>query len=187
MLVVSHLSVASRQTPYQQRSAVKAKRRQRDQTRDSCRQRDERQLSEHDVRQMASHDHSTANDEKTVRRDHSRDFQLWERVRLAFQLHLQRVNVIEVNVGVANRVDEIPRLQVAAVGDETCQQGVRRDVEGDAETHVRRALIHLVINKAAMYTRARWVSSPQQQRTKTAIPTACQLLCTWHDSSPFAT
>ena len=46
------------------------------------------------------------------------DPELRERPRLALELLLERVNVIEVYVSVPNRVDELSALEVGEVGEE---------------------------------------------------------------------
>ena len=51
--------------------------------------------------------------------------------------------MIEVEMGIAESVDKLPRLKVAYLGDHHRQQGIRGDVEGDAQKDVGAALVQL--------------------------------------------
>lgn len=61
----------------------------------------------------------------------------------ALQLLLERLNVVRIDVRIAQCVDKVPGLQISDVRNHVRQQGVAGDVEGHAETHVGRALVHL--------------------------------------------
>lgn len=74
--------------------------------------------------------------------------QLRERPRLALQLHLQRVDVVDVDVGVAHDVRQAARHQVADVREHVRQQRVAGDVERDAEAHVAGPLVQLAVQVA---------------------------------------
>ena len=76
----------------------------------------------------------------------SLDHNFGELFRLPLELPPQRLHVVQVDVRVAERVHEVPGHEVAHVRDHHREQSVARDVEGDAEAHVRRALeiLHLL-------------------------------------------
>ena len=62
---------------------------------------------------------------------------------LAGQLDVGLLEVIQVEMGVAERVDEVADLEVADLGHQMGQQRVRGDVERDTEEDVGRALVEL--------------------------------------------
>ena len=64
-------------------------------------------------------------------------------MRLAGELQAHLVEVVAVDVCVAQRVDEFTRLQAGNLGDHQGEQGVRGDVERNAQEHVGRALVQL--------------------------------------------
>ena len=68
--------------------------------------------------------------------------ELRERPRIALELLLERLDVIAVDVRVAELVDELVRVRVGHARDHVRQQRVRGDVEGHAEPEVGRALVH---------------------------------------------
>ena len=63
----------------------------------------------------------------------------------ASELESGLVEVIAVEVGVAERVDEVPGRQAGLLGHDHREQGVGRDVEGDAEEDVGAALVELAV------------------------------------------
>ena len=65
-----------------------------------------------------------------------------EWIGVAFELRGEGLDVVEVDVGVPQGVDEAARLEVAHLRDHARQQSVRRDVEGHPEAHVAAALVH---------------------------------------------
>mmetsp|Transcript_48018 Transcript_48018/g.102108 ORF Transcript_48018/g.102108 Transcript_48018/m.102108 type:complete len:208 (-) Transcript_48018:1159-1782(-) len=69
--------------------------------------------------------------------------ELRERPRLSPQLLPQRVDMVQVHVRISNCVYEVPWLPSSDLGDHVGEEGIGRDVEGDAESHVRGALVHL--------------------------------------------
>ena len=62
--------------------------------------------------------------------------------RRPFQLCLQWLDVVVVHMRVAHRVDEFARLEAAHLRHHARQERVGGDVEGHAETHIARTLIH---------------------------------------------
>jgi hypothetical protein len=62
---------------------------------------------------------------------------------LARELEPRLLRVVEVEVAVAARPDEVARVEPALLGHHVCQQRVTGDVEGDAEEDVGRALVEL--------------------------------------------
>ena len=71
------------------------------------------------------------------------DFHLRQMARLASQLQLRLLNVVEVEVGVASRIDKIAQLEVAHLCHHHRQQGIRSDVERHAKEGVGAALVEL--------------------------------------------
>ena len=51
--------------------------------------------------------------------------------------------VIKVQMSITECMNEFARLEVGDLGDHLCEQGVRCDVEGDAQKYVGAALIQL--------------------------------------------
>ena len=70
-------------------------------------------------------------------------FQFGQRPRLASQLQSGLFQMIDVQMGVTQCVNELPRLQIGDLGNHGCQQGVGGNVEGDAEKRIGTALIEL--------------------------------------------
>lgn len=68
--------------------------------------------------------------------------QFRERLRLAQQLGLERLHMVAVNVCVAYLEDELVRLSVGHFGQDVGEQGVGRNVERHAQTHICGALVH---------------------------------------------
>ena len=68
---------------------------------------------------------------------------------LAAELLVDLVEVVRVDVGVAEGVDEVAGGQAGHVGDQVGQQGVARDVERDAQEQVGRPLVELARQPAA--------------------------------------
>mmetsp|Transcript_41303 Transcript_41303/g.86485 ORF Transcript_41303/g.86485 Transcript_41303/m.86485 type:complete len:396 (-) Transcript_41303:583-1770(-) len=72
-----------------------------------------------------------------------RDVELREELRFAQQLLLKRVDVVVVDVRVADDVDEVAALEPRHVREQAREQRVRGDVERNAKAEVGRALVHL--------------------------------------------
>lgn len=68
--------------------------------------------------------------------------ELGERPRRPGALHAERVDVVPVDVGVAHLEDELVRLGVRDERDHVREERIGRDVEGDTEPEVTRALVH---------------------------------------------
>ena len=66
-----------------------------------------------------------------------------QRTRLAFKLLAGLRQVVQVQVRIAERVDEFARFQAGHPRDHHRQQRVRGDVERHAQKHVRAALVQL--------------------------------------------
>lgn len=73
----------------------------------------------------------------------SKDFEFRERPWFPLKLYFQRLNVIQVNVGISQRVYEVTWLQACDVCDHVGEQGVAGDVEGHTQSHVSRPLVQL--------------------------------------------
>ena len=84
--------------------------------------------------------------------------QLGKLARLAGQLLAGLVEMVAVEVRVAERVDEVPDLEVAHLRDHVREERVRRDVERHAEEEVARALIELA-REPAIRDVANWKSA----------------------------
>ena len=69
--------------------------------------------------------------------------QPWELADGLPQLLIDLIDVVEVDVCVTSRPDELADLQVAEAGDHVGQQRVAGDVEGYTQEHVGTPLIHL--------------------------------------------
>ena len=65
-----------------------------------------------------------------------------ERARLAGKLHLERVDMILVNVCIPKLNDEFMGHRICDARDHVGKQGVRSDVKRNSEPQVRGALIH---------------------------------------------
>ena len=59
------------------------------------------------------------------------------------QLDARLVDVVQIEVGVAERMDEVARLEPAFPRDEMGEQRVARDIERHAEENIRRSLVKL--------------------------------------------
>lgn len=77
-----------------------------------------------------------------------RNLQLGERPRLALELCLKGIDVVDVDVGVSHDVCEASRHQVAHVGEHVREKRVACNVEGDAEAHVAGPLVELAVEVA---------------------------------------
>lgn len=71
--------------------------------------------------------------------------------RLTSQLKLRRLDVVQVEVRVPQRVDEFSGAKVGDLSDHHREERVARDVEGDAEEDVRAALVKLTRQLAALH------------------------------------
>ena len=69
--------------------------------------------------------------------------QPWQRPWLALKLEARLLDVIEIEVCIAEGVDQLPRLQPGHLRHHHRQQGVGGDVERYAEENIARALIEL--------------------------------------------
>ena len=72
-----------------------------------------------------------------------RELQARERVRLTAQLLGHLLRVVGVDVAVPARPNEVADLKARLLGEHVGEQGVGRDVEGNAQEHVRAALVKL--------------------------------------------
>ena len=70
-------------------------------------------------------------------------FDLRQRTRLARELQLRLFDVIRVEMQVAERVDEIARLQITDLRHHQRKQRVAGDVERDTQKNIRAALVKL--------------------------------------------
>lgn len=66
-----------------------------------------------------------------------------EGVRVPRELFLERFDVVFVDVGIPQDVDEFASLQPTDLSEQAGQEGVTGDVEGDAKTHVAGSLVGL--------------------------------------------
>mmetsp|Transcript_25276 Transcript_25276/g.61324 ORF Transcript_25276/g.61324 Transcript_25276/m.61324 type:complete len:261 (-) Transcript_25276:620-1402(-) len=76
------------------------------------------------------------------------DLQGGKGARLPLQLHLESLHVVAVDMSVAKAVHKVARLEVADLGHEAREQRVAGDVEGHAQAHVARPLVHLAAKLA---------------------------------------
>src|SRR5688500_11659561 len=86
-----------------------------------------------------------------VDRHAGRQAQAGQRERLARQLHLQPLDVVEIDVGVAQHMDEVSRLEPDLARDHVGQERVAGDVERHPERHVGRPLIELAVEPRALH------------------------------------
>mmetsp|Transcript_9146 Transcript_9146/g.19000 ORF Transcript_9146/g.19000 Transcript_9146/m.19000 type:complete len:214 (+) Transcript_9146:89-730(+) len=75
---------------------------------------------------------------------------LWEGSRRSFQLFLERLDVVQVDVGVTQRVNKITRLASRDVSHQVGKQGVAGNIERNSEAHVGRPLVHMAANLVAV-------------------------------------
>ena len=66
-----------------------------------------------------------------------------QRARGAAELLVRLLEVVQVEMGIAERVHELARLQPAHLSDHQRQQGIGRDVERHAEEDIGAALVEL--------------------------------------------
>lgn len=64
-----------------------------------------------------------------------------ERARFTRQLQTHLVEMVGVNMRVAQRMDEISGLQPRYLSHHLQQQGIRGDIEGDTQKNIRAALV----------------------------------------------
>ena len=76
------------------------------------------------------------------------DSHLWPGSRFTLQLLVDLLDMIGIDVSVAKRVDELAWLELRDVSDHDSQKSIGRNVEGDAQAHVSRALIQLATELA---------------------------------------
>lgn len=58
--------------------------------------------------------------------------QLWQFRRVASELQIRLFEMVEIQMGIAERVDKVPRLQPGHVSNHFSEQGIAGDIEGDA-------------------------------------------------------
>ena len=97
------------------------------------------------------------------------DFQNRKRSRLARELLFERLHVVRVYVRVSAAVHKITRFQTANLRNHAREQGIRSDIERNAQTHVARALVHLAAQLAVGNVKlaehvARWQRHLLQRR-----------------------
>ena len=80
-------------------------------------------------------------------------FHLRQRTRLARQLQLRLLDVVRVKMQIAERVDEIARLQTANLRHHQREQRVAGDVERHAEENIRAALVKLAAQLAVAHVK----------------------------------
>ena len=78
------------------------------------------------------------------------DFECRKVSRLALELFLERVDMIEINVCVANGVDQLARLASRHVGHQVGQEGIRGNIKGDTQSHVGTPLVHVAAHFVAL-------------------------------------
>ena len=71
------------------------------------------------------------------------DFEFGKGPGLSLELLPERIDVVQVHVGVPDCVDKVPRLATRYLSHRVGQQRVRGNVKGDAQAHVGTALVHL--------------------------------------------
>jgi len=71
------------------------------------------------------------------------DFHGWQGSRVASELFFRLVEVVGVEMGVAEGVDEFSWLQAGDLGHHQGEQRIAGDIEGDAEEDVTAALVEL--------------------------------------------
>src|SRR5690348_12736953 len=71
------------------------------------------------------------------------DLEAGRRKGRARELQPRLLEVVEIEMAVAARPDELSRLEVALLREHVGEQSVARNVEGDAEEDIRAALIKL--------------------------------------------
>mmetsp|Transcript_2869 Transcript_2869/g.6583 ORF Transcript_2869/g.6583 Transcript_2869/m.6583 type:complete len:296 (-) Transcript_2869:912-1799(-) len=71
------------------------------------------------------------------------DLDLGEGAGHALELLLQCINMVGINMSIANGVDKVASLKAAYLSDHMSQESIRCDVERNAQAHVGTALIHL--------------------------------------------
>ena len=79
------------------------------------------------------------------------DLHLWQFTRFTCQLQLCLLEVVEIEVSVACRIDEIAWLQVAHLCHHHGQQGIRGNVERHTQERVRTSLIQLATQFAVSH------------------------------------
>mmetsp|Transcript_6937 Transcript_6937/g.11704 ORF Transcript_6937/g.11704 Transcript_6937/m.11704 type:complete len:221 (+) Transcript_6937:67-729(+) len=72
--------------------------------------------------------------------------EFWERSWLSLQLLFQCIHVIQVDMCISNGMNEISSLSSGNFGNHVGQKCIRRNVERNTETHIRRTLVHLTGN-----------------------------------------
>jgi len=71
------------------------------------------------------------------------DLELGQCLWLACKLELRLLDVVLVEMHIAEGMDEIPNTKAAHLRDHVREEGIRRDIEGNAEEDIRRTLVEL--------------------------------------------
>src|SRR5687768_12032046 len=66
------------------------------------------------------------------------DFHGRKRIRLALELLLRLLEMIEVQMGIAKGMHKVSRLQSADLGHHHCQEGVARNIKRHAQENIGR-------------------------------------------------
>src|SRR4051794_35367155 len=89
-----------------------------------------------------------------VDRAHGRiELHAGQRARLAGELFPRLREVVPVEMEIAEGVDEFAAREAADLRDHFREQGVARDVEGDAEKKIRAALVKLAAERAILHVK----------------------------------
>ena len=75
------------------------------------------------------------------------EFHCWERSAFTRELFVDLGEVIDINMGVGEGVDEGACAEVGDLGDHHGEQGVGGDVEGDSEEEIGGALVELAVEE----------------------------------------
>ncbi len=59
------------------------------------------------------------------------------------QLILQRLNMVGIDMGISESVDEFTALEAANLGKHACEQSIACNVEGYSKAEITRSLVHL--------------------------------------------
>ena len=75
------------------------------------------------------------------------EFHCWERSAFTRELFVDLGEMVDVDVGVGEGVDEGAWAEVGDLGDHHGEQGVGGDVEGDSEEEIGGALVELAVEE----------------------------------------
>jgi hypothetical protein len=79
-----------------------------------------------------------------------RDRDLWERDGDPSPLDLRVFPMRLIEMRVSDHMDECSRRVARELGQDMRQEGIGRNIEGDAQKHVSRSLVHLAIQKTSL-------------------------------------